>query len=146
MKYFNSVNWITELLSQSQRRSVLPIVIYILAVSWHSQGDVNGPETQPIWKYLKENSNPPVQDIDWVCLTHNIPQWNGNLVPELIDRTFLNSSSRMARLNGSPLDLLLLYVPLSWMLWWVKRLTIRAMLNPLLSSSSANTEWIDMRK
>jgi len=31
------------------------------------QGDVNGADTQPIWKYLKENSNPPVKDIDWVC-------------------------------------------------------------------------------
>jgi hypothetical protein len=28
---------------------------------------VNGSDTQPIWKYLKENSTPPVQDIDWVC-------------------------------------------------------------------------------
>jgi hypothetical protein len=31
------------------------------------QGDVNGSNTQPIWKYLKENSTPPVKDIDWVC-------------------------------------------------------------------------------
>jgi hypothetical protein len=30
------------------------------------QADVNGPETQPIWKYLKSHSEPPVQDIDWV--------------------------------------------------------------------------------
>ena len=27
---------------------------------------MNGPETQPIWKYLKEHSETPVQDIDWV--------------------------------------------------------------------------------
>jgi hypothetical protein len=30
------------------------------------QGDVNGDDTQPIWKYLKENAETPVQDIDWV--------------------------------------------------------------------------------
>lgn len=33
------------------------------------KGDVNGPETQPIWKYLKENAEEPVKDIDWVSLT-----------------------------------------------------------------------------
>lgn len=30
------------------------------------QADVNGPETQPIWAYLKENAEEPVTDIDWV--------------------------------------------------------------------------------
>ncbi|WWC62971.1 uncharacterized protein I303_105569 [Kwoniella dejecticola CBS 10117] len=29
------------------------------------KADVNGPETQPIWKYLKENAQPPVENIDW---------------------------------------------------------------------------------
>ncbi|WVQ96599.1 hypothetical protein IAU59_003704 [Kwoniella sp. CBS 9459] len=29
------------------------------------KGDVNGPETQPIWKYLKEHSDSPVDNIDW---------------------------------------------------------------------------------
>ncbi|OCF37325.1 glutathione peroxidase [Kwoniella heveanensis CBS 569] len=29
------------------------------------KADVNGPETQPIWKYLKEHSEPPVENIDW---------------------------------------------------------------------------------
>lgn len=32
------------------------------------QGDVNGAETQPIWKYLKENAEEPVKEIDWVCI------------------------------------------------------------------------------
>lgn len=27
---------------------------------------MNGDDTQPIWKYLKENAETPVQDIDWV--------------------------------------------------------------------------------
>jgi glutathione peroxidase-family protein len=31
-----------------------------------TQADVNGPETQPIWAYLKENAEEPVKDIDWV--------------------------------------------------------------------------------
>ena len=30
-----------------------------------TQADVNGPETQPIWAYLKEHADPPVKDIDW---------------------------------------------------------------------------------
>lgn len=30
-----------------------------------TQGDVNGPDTQPIWKYLKEHAEPPVDNIDW---------------------------------------------------------------------------------
>lgn len=30
-----------------------------------SQGDVNGPDTQPIWKFLKANAEPPVENIDW---------------------------------------------------------------------------------
>lgn len=29
------------------------------------KADVNGPETQPIWAYLKEHADPPVKDIDW---------------------------------------------------------------------------------
>lgn len=29
------------------------------------QGDVNGPDTQPIWKYLKAHAEPPVENIDW---------------------------------------------------------------------------------
>ncbi|KAI9634617.1 putative glutathione peroxidase [Dioszegia hungarica] len=29
------------------------------------KGDVNGPETQPIWKTLKASAQPPIQDIDW---------------------------------------------------------------------------------
>jgi glutathione peroxidase-family protein len=33
-----------------------------------SQGDVNGPDTQPLYKYLKANSQPPVADIDWVSV------------------------------------------------------------------------------
>lgn len=32
------------------------------------KGDVNGPDTQPIWKYLKENAEEPVDQIDWVGL------------------------------------------------------------------------------
>jgi hypothetical protein len=32
----------------------------------HVQGDVNGPDTQPIWKLLKESAEPAVKDIDWV--------------------------------------------------------------------------------
>ena len=27
---------------------------------------MNGPDTQPIWAYLKEHADPPVNDIDWV--------------------------------------------------------------------------------
>jgi hypothetical protein len=27
---------------------------------------VNGPDTQPIWAYLKANAQEPVKDIDWV--------------------------------------------------------------------------------
>ncbi|WVR06655.1 hypothetical protein IAU60_003687 [Kwoniella sp. DSM 27419] len=29
------------------------------------KGDVNGPDTQPIWKYLKEHAETPVESIDW---------------------------------------------------------------------------------
>jgi len=29
------------------------------------KADVNGPDTQPIWAYLKAHADPPVQDIDW---------------------------------------------------------------------------------
>ncbi|WVN85692.1 uncharacterized protein L203_100841 [Cryptococcus depauperatus CBS 7841] len=29
------------------------------------KGDVNGENTQPIWRYLKEHSEPPVENIDW---------------------------------------------------------------------------------
>lgn len=31
-----------------------------------SQADVNGADAQPLWKYLKEHAETPVQDIDWV--------------------------------------------------------------------------------
>lgn len=36
------------------------------------QADVNGPETQPIWKYLKSHAEPPVEDIDWVSTPHRL--------------------------------------------------------------------------
>ena len=36
------------------------------------QADVNGGDTQPLWKYLKEHSDPPVQDIDWVSVRPQI--------------------------------------------------------------------------
>ncbi|KAL7420453.1 Glutathione peroxidase 2 [Cryptotrichosporon argae] len=29
------------------------------------KADVNGPETQPIWAYLKAHAEPPVEEIDW---------------------------------------------------------------------------------
>ncbi|ODN93574.1 glutathione peroxidase [Cryptococcus wingfieldii CBS 7118] len=29
------------------------------------KADVNGENTQPIWRYLKEHADPPVKDIDW---------------------------------------------------------------------------------
>ncbi|RXK37241.1 glutathione peroxidase [Tremella mesenterica] len=29
------------------------------------KADVNGPETQPLWAYLKSHAEPPVENIDW---------------------------------------------------------------------------------
>ncbi|KAK4688297.1 glutathione peroxidase, partial [Tremellales sp. Uapishka_1] len=29
------------------------------------KGDVNGPDAQPLWKFLKAHAEPPVEDIDW---------------------------------------------------------------------------------
>ena len=48
------------------RRSMLSGLGAMVDACISMQGNVNGPETQPIWKYLKAQATPPVEEIDWV--------------------------------------------------------------------------------
>ncbi|CAD6566271.1 MAG: hypothetical protein TREMPRED_002407 [Tremellales sp. Tagirdzhanova-0007] len=47
------------------RRSMLSGLGAMVDACISMQGNVNGPETQPIWKYLKAQATPPVEEIDW---------------------------------------------------------------------------------
>ena len=76
---------------------------------------MNGADTQPIWKYLKSHSEPPVEDIDWVStvppqtpcdslwacrrtvyvgIGHGVRVLTGRISPS-------SSSNRMGRSSGS---------------------------------------------